>query len=510
MPNKSDIINSVNNLDSFLKVNELKGAKVKKNVNGQPFFFTGGFNMVYQLELQSKRWAFRVWHVNIKNLKERFYKISKYLTEQDLPYFADFIYDEKGLLVNGELVDTIRMEWLEGLLLKEYIDKNKKDKKKLLKLAESFLTMCKELHKNQISHGDLQHGNIIIVKDDKIKLIDYDSICIPDIEGQEEFVNGLKGYQHPSRFNSKNSTSLKVDYFSELIIYLSILAIAENPQLIYKYQVLDSENLLFDSNDFGDLQKSKIYSDLQQLDGQIPRLLLVLEYFLSRSTIDDLEPFYELLNGEKRLVIPKILRFTATKKDVFENEIIKLEWDVSDADLCYLSEVGDVTNLSSLEIKVSRQDYTLIALNTLGKVEKKLAFNITEKPLNIRSILMKAVAVALVCTLFILLYNKYMTTPPSQVSSLNINDLIGYYSAEQTSGNNHQSASAQIININGNLNLRFAIPNYPPQNIPITIDINNLKLQTAYLGAGDIVFHQETHEIEIILKRESNIWVLRK
>lgn len=510
MPNKSDIINSVNNIDAFLKIEELKGATVKKNLNGQPFFFTGGFNMVFQLEKQSTRWAFRVWHVNIDNLKERFYKISKFLTKNNLPYFAEFIYDEKGLLVNGELVDTIRMEWLEGLLLKEYIDKNKNDKKKLLKLAESFLTMCKELHKNQISHGDLQHGNIIIENDDKIKLIDYDSICIPDIEGQEEFVNGLKGYQHPSRFNSKNSTSLKVDYFSELIIYLSILAIAENPKLIYKYQVLDSENLLFDSDVFTNLQKSKIYTDLKQLDGQIPRLLMVLEYFLSRKSIDHLEPFYKLLNGEKRLVIPKILRFIATKEDVYENETIKLEWEVSDADLCYLSEVGDVTNSSSVEVKVTRQDYTLIALNNLGKAEKKLTLNIKEKSLNISSILKKAVAVALVCLLFIFLYNKFMTPPTLQDSPLNINDLVGYYSAEQTLGNDHQSASAQIMNVNGNLNLRFAIPNYPPQDIPITLDLNNLKLETAHLGAGDIVFHRETNEIEIILKRESNIWILRK
>jgi hypothetical protein len=100
--------------------------------------------------------------------------------------------------------------------------------------------------------------------------------------------------------------------------------------------------------------------------------------------------------------------------------------------------------------------------------------------------------------------------PPNNTNELKIDDLIGYYSAEQTIGNNHQSASAQIMDVNGNLNLRFAIPNYPPQDIPITIDLNNLKLETAHLGAGDIVFHRETNEIEIILKRESNIWILRK
>lgn len=102
--------------------------------------------------------------------------------------------------------------------------------------------------------------------------------------------------------------------------------------------------------------------------------------------------------------------------------------------------------------------------------------------------------------------------PPTTITKKTIEttDLIGYYSAEQTFGNTHQSASAQIINIDGNLNLRFAIANYPPQVMPIKVDVNNLKVETEHLGAGEIIFHQDINEIEIILKKESNIWVLRK
>jgi serine/threonine protein kinase len=301
MPNKSDIINTVNNLDTFLKVNELKGAIVKKQTNGQPFFFTGGFNMVFQLEKQSKKWAFRVWYISLQNLKERFQKISQYLTKQKLSYFADFIYDEKGLLVNGELVDTIHMEWLDGLLLKDYIEQNLQDKQKLLNLAESFLTMCKELHKCKISHGDLQHGNIIIDKSDKIKLIDYDSICVPDIEGQEELVTGLKGYQHPSRIKSKNKTSLKADYFSELIVYLSIIAISEKPYLWNDYKVEESDVLLFSDDDFENFSQSKIYKELSNgFSDNVNDLLKILTKYLSKLSYLDLEP------SESYLTPPKI------------------------------------------------------------------------------------------------------------------------------------------------------------------------------------------------------------
>ena len=43
MANKQDIISAINNLDLFLKVPDLQGAKVKLNKNGGAFFYTGGF-----------------------------------------------------------------------------------------------------------------------------------------------------------------------------------------------------------------------------------------------------------------------------------------------------------------------------------------------------------------------------------------------------------------------------------------------------------------------------------
>lgn len=210
--NKQDIVTAILNSDTFLKVPELKGAKPRLNKNGSPYAFTGGFNMVFQLQHQNKKWAFRVWHVPMGEHTDRYRKISKYLSEKKLPYFADFIYDEKGILVNGNLLDTIRMEWLEGKLLKEYLEENLGNKNKLTKLANDFLEMCKTLRENKISHGDLQEGNILIDRNGNIKLVDYDSICIPEIEGQKELVTGLKGYQHPSRFKAEKA-SLKADFF---------------------------------------------------------------------------------------------------------------------------------------------------------------------------------------------------------------------------------------------------------------------------------------------------------
>ena len=292
MQSKADIIIAVQNLDKFLKIPELSGATVKLNSNGAPYVFTGGFTMVFQLTKEFTKWAFRVWHSGLTQQKERFKKISQYIEKENLSYFEDIIYDEKGLLVNGELVDTIRMKWLEGDLLKKYIVKNIDNFEILQLLADSFLEMFDLLHKHNISHGDLQHGNILIDENHNIRLIDYDSVCVPDIEGNEELVTGLKGYQHPSRLKNASKASIKADYFSELVIYLTLCAIAENPNLWNKYDGNNTEVLLFNESDFENIQHSDIYKELSNSESKtIQSLLKILAEYLNEDSYLNLEPF---------------------------------------------------------------------------------------------------------------------------------------------------------------------------------------------------------------------------
>jgi hypothetical protein len=54
-----------------------------------------------------------------------------------------------------------------------------------------------------------------------------------------------------------------------LVIYLSILALSENSNLWNKYQVKDTQYLLFTETDFEDFANSEIYNDLQKLSNSI-------------------------------------------------------------------------------------------------------------------------------------------------------------------------------------------------------------------------------------------------
>lgn len=375
MASKQDIITAIKNLDVFLKVPALSGAKAKINSNGSPFAYTGGFNMVFYLTQNTKNWAFRVWHVSMGENKKRYKAISDYLQNSNLPYFAEFFYDEKGILVNGVLLDTIRMEWLEGELLKDYIEKNLQAKDQLLKLAESFLTMTQELKKNNISHGDLQEGNILIDKNGIIKLVDYDSVCIPAIEGQKELVTGLKGYQHPSRFKNAEA-SIKADYFSDLIIYLSILALSEKPELWDKYQVKDTQYMLFTEVDFENLTSSAIYKDLKDTTPIIDALLKILYDYLQCKNYLDLKPFVDYL-------VPPVIKLFKTDKEVFlDGADIELSWEVENTVKVVIEpEIGLVSSKGVLKFTPQSVKYTLTARGFLNTDNKTIELKKFPTPL---------------------------------------------------------------------------------------------------------------------------------
>jgi len=308
------------------------------------------------------------------NVKEKYKEISAYIKERALPFLSDFIFDEKSILINGKLHDTIRMEWVNGQLLKDFIETNLHKSYIINSLAEQFMILCQSLRNNNMSHGDLQEGNIIINSEGNIMLIDYDSVCIPKFEGQKETVTGLNGYQHPSRFHNPVS-SLKADYFSELIIYLSLVAFAENPSLWSKYNVKDSCYLLFTENDFDDIQKSPIYMDLMAMSPRVNKLLSILVEYINIKHFTNLVPFTTYLKS------PEIKFFRTNKDTITSNGEASLSWEVINSNEVIIDqEIGRVSESGIKTIKPSHSTkYTLKAVGDIETTEMSL--NILVLPL---------------------------------------------------------------------------------------------------------------------------------
>lgn len=294
MPLIPDIRISVQNQAQLILDPVVKGGQFLRSRNGQLLLYAGGFTAVFPVIINGEKWAFRCWHVPITDASKRLRLVSEFILNNQPSYLVPLEYTARGIIVKGEIFPTTRMKWIEGKTIKTYLCENVGKKQSLLTLASTFLSLIEDMHRLGISHGDLQHGNILVTENEDMFLVDYDSMYVPTMgnEYKDEIV-GKEDYQHPKRKNNRISSS-KVDYFSELIIYLSIIGLAENPQLSTKYKLPDTEFLLFSAADFKDIEKSAVYKDLKSLDiPLVNHLLDMLSAYLKVDDINKLTPFNE-------------------------------------------------------------------------------------------------------------------------------------------------------------------------------------------------------------------------
>ncbi len=366
-----DIKISISNgfiLDEFIKT-----GKFETDSRGRLKMFAGGFTVVFPVTIKGEKWGFRCWHNDLGNLRSHFEILSEELKKINCPYFCNFDYVDEGIIVNGLKYPTTRMRWVDGLDIKKFVCEHRTEKLRLKRLAEKFLMMVKTLHQHCIAHGDLQHGNIIIDKNDNLFLIDYDSVYLPALKGQADIITGLKSYQHPKRSENINASE-KLDYFSELIIYTSIVGVAERPDLVEKYNMEGAEQMLFSSDDFADLQHSDIFKDLSALKGIFPNLLSILKQYLAEKDINNIEPFDIMMAQHYRA--PKILYFKPERgpKVVVGTEK-KIVWAVEDCSELFLNdEPLEVYQKSYQELfdKIGTKHFELVAINGLEQVKAAL------------------------------------------------------------------------------------------------------------------------------------------
>ena len=279
---------------------KLKGGKSQRGGDGRLKSYSGGFSIVFPIVKGSHTFALRCWMEDVGNAEVRYKEISAYLKRVRLPYFVDFEYVPKGILVMGNLHPITRMQWAAGVSLRDFISRNLKNPRLFKVVADKFQEMVATLHKNQIAHGDLQDGNILLNLNRntvEIKLIDYDSLFVPKLRGQPDKIRGLPEYQHPVRFTADERTQAteKLDYFSELVICLSFLALSEKPDLWRSFEDKTERGLLFAEADFKNPGQSAIFRELANLSPDVQQLASTLKDFCAKTSIDQLEPLEAIL-----------------------------------------------------------------------------------------------------------------------------------------------------------------------------------------------------------------------
>ena len=123
--------------------------------------------------------------------------------------------------------------------------------------------------------------------------MDYDSIYVPALKGYKDEIKGLAGYQHPARWTNQLASE-KVDYFSELIIYTSIIALSYFPSLWDELKIKDTETLLFSADDIKSRGTSKIFSKLDS-HPELKPLSEAIKKALESNNLNDLLPLEDAI-----------------------------------------------------------------------------------------------------------------------------------------------------------------------------------------------------------------------
>ena len=322
-PSISDYITSLKTPQLIL-AQELKGGYIQE-MNGKVIRYAGGFCVVIPFFLESgKKVAVRCWTAYISDAEKRSSMISQCLKNCGLPYFVGFEYIDRGLATPTGVAPIVIMEWVEAKTLKAYIKDNISDSAKIFNLAENFLCMVKDLHNANLSHGDLQHGNIMVSSDGRLFLVDYDSMYVPGLEDTTDEIKGLGGYQHPARKDVMN-LSPKIDYFSELVIYTSLMALVHYPSLWEDLQMEDSEYMLFSPEDIIGPNSSRIINILKN-DAILGRFIRLVENYLSESNLDNLLPLEEAIIPQSTKIVRGLQKkWKSHTPPVYKNEPADIE-----------------------------------------------------------------------------------------------------------------------------------------------------------------------------------------
>lgn len=258
-PGITDFSEAVQNPRLCFRGTELEAGEALVNQRGMPLVFSGAFASVYCVSVGGRKIAVRCFTREVRDQQHRYNQLSEYLISVLPLSFVHFEYVVRGINLRGDWYPIVRMEWVEGEPLSSFVDSHLDDPEALLRIAAQWRGgPAASLRGLRIAHNDLQHGNVMVQADGRLRLVDYDGMFLPQFRGERSPELGHKHYQHPLR--SAEDYDAYVDNFPSLVIYLSLVALASDPRL---WSFNNEDNLIFTRGDYADPRASALFDRLR-------------------------------------------------------------------------------------------------------------------------------------------------------------------------------------------------------------------------------------------------------
>jgi len=233
-------------------------------------FGSGANAVVFKANYHNRTYGFRCFLNNDSDRVTRAKSISKYLENVNASWKIDYRFLENEIIVQGKSYPLIQMSWSPGKDLNTWIGHNLHETEKLNQLQKKIVELSKSLEENNIGHGDIQCGNLLVEEIGSIltlKLIDYDGMYIQSLSHFNAIENGRAEFQHPSRNLIHFRPS--IDRFSFIVI-LTAIELLKHDKSLWDSPLQNGfnslDNLLFSAKDFKNYHSSELFRRARDLN----------------------------------------------------------------------------------------------------------------------------------------------------------------------------------------------------------------------------------------------------
>lgn len=227
----------------------LAGGRLLLRGAGNPVVYGGNFALTFVLDAGERRFAVRCFQEPTEDLRARYAAIHRHLAAIASPYLVDFEFQPAGIVTESGAHPLVRMDWAKGETLDAFIARNLRNASALQALRESLRRLAANLAVCRIAHGDIQPGNIVVESPERIRLIDYDGMFVPELAGLASTEIGQRNFQHPGRRGWHFDERL--DRFSFIALEVALDALIRQPDL-WEATGSGEDAVVFRAQDYAD------------------------------------------------------------------------------------------------------------------------------------------------------------------------------------------------------------------------------------------------------------------